>query len=115
MWGVAFAQNWYHARELEAIAERLEIENREHLSRVVSRPVEATSVVTAAMEHVVYGQAFGKIAIYMVHKDGAGRAVYQGIEYHYEKEASTWKMVDSAACTTEDSWEAARSAFGHDL
>lgn len=114
VWGVAFAQNWYLEQELAVIAEGLEKENETHLSNIVHRPVATASVVTAAMDHVVYGQPMGKISVYMTHSNEAGQRIYQGIEYHYLKEESTWNVTDSGACTAEDCLEAARTAFGHD-
>ncbi len=113
VWGVAFAQNFMMERELAVIAKELELENEARMTEISQDRIEAISVVTAAMDHVVYGQPLGKIAVYMVQTNKTGERTYQGIEYHYLKQGATWTMTDSGACTANDALDAAMKAFGH--
>ena len=114
VWGVASAQNWLFGRELAVLALDLEQEHQGRLAEIMHRPVEVASVITAARDHGVYGQPVGKIALYLTHTNDSGQHVYQGIEFHYVKQDSTWTMTDSGACTAQDCLEAARAAFGHE-
>lgn len=114
VWGVAFAQNWLLERELAAIAKGLEAENQDRVADINHRPVDVVSVITAARDHIVYGQVIGKIAVYTSFAHAPGHYTYSGVEYHYLKNEAAWTMTDSGACTAGDCLEAARHAFGHD-
>jgi hypothetical protein len=112
LWGVSYAQARSLERELRLIARVLEYENQERLEELVTRPVRVTSVVIAAKDYLVFGQAVGKISVYMLVEDSGGNKKYHGVEYHYLKTDKAWTLTDSSSHGHNDSTEPARLAFG---
>lgn len=79
----------------------------------VGQPKTATTtVVTTAREYVLFGEAFGKVALFVKAQRSEGAPQYGGVEMGFKQDGADWIMTDSGGCTGEDCVVKAKRAFG---
>lgn len=54
---------------------------------------------TTSKRYVLWGQPFGKVAVYIAVKDGEDKNRYVGYTFYYERVDEKWSLTESGACS----------------
>ena len=80
-----------------------EIEATRQHSEKYNRPLTAIAHKTVvARDYFLFGDATGKVCLYIQRPDGSSEGHIEVIEIHYRKEGDSWRRTDSAVCASEE-------------
>jgi len=86
-------------RELKEIALNKEVEFKIDGSGKAAK-TEVVSAVTASRRYLLFGEATGKVSVYVQSGDGDNGAL-SGVEYFYTRVGGDWVVTESGMCTSE--------------
>ncbi|MBI4556534.1 MAG: hypothetical protein HY706_03040 [Candidatus Hydrogenedentes bacterium] len=95
--------------ELSELADEKAREMKVYYSQV--QVPDVTTDVTASQRYVLFGEAVGKVTVFLRLRDRANRPSYRGIDYFYVRSEGNWHLTESGFCGDREVQARAHAAF----